>query len=178
MAKIEDRRDALLDKLADHVLSEGLAASTLRPLAKAAQTSDRMLLYYFKDKSDMIAAILEHVAARLVALLDNAIAPNSLALEPLIRALVPVICADRLWPYMRLWLEIAARAAHGDPLYRATGNRIAQGFLAWGAAQLDSPTAQAREADAARLLVMIEGMLLLKSVGLDDAIERAFSTQN
>ena len=43
MARIEDRRALLLGKLADHVLAHGLSASSLRPLAKAAGTSDRML---------------------------------------------------------------------------------------------------------------------------------------
>jgi len=39
-----DRHDALIDWLADHVLAHGLSASSLRPLAKAAGTSGRMLL--------------------------------------------------------------------------------------------------------------------------------------
>lgn len=164
----DDRRAALLDRLADHVLAEGLAGSSLRPLAKAAGISDRMLLYHFRDKAEVIAATLEVVFGRLVAILEDAASPAPLPLNRLIASLPKTLLADRFWPYMRLWLEIASRAGHGDAFYRAIGERLARGFLAWGAAQLDSPTPEARERDAARLLVTMEGMVLLKSVGLDD----------
>ena len=76
--------------------------------------------------------------------------------------------ADAMWPYMRLWLEIASLAARGDAFYRSVGEQIARGFLAWGASQLDSANETERAADAATLLIMTEGMVLLKSVGLDD----------
>jgi AcrR family transcriptional regulator len=162
------RRAELLDRLADHVLAYGLAASSLRPLAKAAQTSDRMLLYYFKDKADIIAATLECVAARIVALLEARRAPVPLPLDALRRELSAVVLSDEFWPFMRVWLEVAAFAAQGDAFYRTLGARIAHGFLQWGAAQLDSATPEAQAADAARLLVALEGMIVLKSVGLED----------
>ena len=168
--KSDDRRAALLDRLADHVLAHGLSASSLRPLAKAAGTSDRMLLYYFPDKAAMITAVLEAVAARMVALLDARKAPDPLPLDTLRPLLARIVFADDLWPYMRLWLEIASLAAFGDPLYRAVGEQLGRGFLAWGAAQLDSPDAAMRASDAAQLLLHIEGMLVLTSVGLTDII--------
>lgn len=170
--KSTDRRSAILDRLADHVLAQGLAGASLRPLAKAAQLSDRMLLYYFKDKAEIIVAVLERIAERLTLRMAAEVT-TPLPLAALQPRLIGVLFADALWPYMRIWLEIAALAAHGDPLYRETGARIGRGFLAWGAAQLDSATPGQREAEAARLLVTIEGMLLLRSVGLDDVGQRA-----
>jgi AcrR family transcriptional regulator len=170
-----DRRAVLLERLANYILAEGLSAASLRPLAKAAQTSDRMLLYYFKDKAEVMAATFEVVFARLVILLEQKTSKIRLPLDQLRVAMSGIIFADNLWPYMRLWLEIAGQSARGDPLYRDIGERIARGFLDWGAAQLDSPTAPAHEIDAARLLISIEGMVVLKSVGLDDVIQKAFS---
>ena len=167
-SKPEARRAAILERLADHVLAQGLSASSLRPLAKAAGMSDRMLLYYFKDKGALIAAILELVAARLATLMSAQAANAPLPLNRLRARLVDVLFADALWPYMRLWLEIASLAARGDPLFRAIGEQIGRGFLAWGAAQLDSTDENARARDAALLLVTIEGMVLLKSIGMDD----------
>ncbi len=173
MAKAEYRRVALLDQLADHVLAHGLSASSLRPLANAAGTSDRMLLYYFPDKDALIAAVLEVVAARLVVLLDARRAPGLLPFAELKRQLLGIVFADDLWPYMRLWLEMASLAALGDPVFRAVGEQLGRGFLAWGAAQLDSADEEAREVEAAQLLVAIEGNLLLRSVGLADVAARA-----
>jgi AcrR family transcriptional regulator len=173
MARVEDRRAVLLDKLADHVLAHGLSASSLRPLAKAAGTSDRMLLYYFPDKDALIAAVLEVVAARMVALLDGRRAAGPLPYEVLKRQLLTIVFADDLWPYMRLWLEMASLAALGDPVFRMVGEQLGRGFLAWGYAQLESADDATREIEAAHLLVAIEGTLLLRSVGLADVAARA-----
>jgi hypothetical protein len=40
--------------------------------------------------------------------------------------------------------------------------------------QLDSPAPQARATDAARLMVAIEGALVLRSLGLQDVVDTAF----
>jgi AcrR family transcriptional regulator len=173
VAKAEDRRAELLERLADHILAHGLSASSLRPLAKAAGTSDRMLLYYFPDKDALIAAVLEVIAARLVGLLDARRATGRLPFDELKRQLLGIVFADDLWPYMRLWLEMASLAALGDPVFRAVGEQLGRGFLAWGAAQLDSADEATREGEAAQLLVAIEGNLLLRSVGLADVAARA-----
>lgn len=142
-------------------------------MAKAAGTSDRMLLYYFPDKDTLIAAVLEIVAARMTALLDAGKAARPLPYADLHAALIRVVFADDLWPFMRLWLEMASLAALGDPVFRTVGEQLGRGFLAWGAAQLDCPDAATREAEAARLLVSVEGTLLLKSVGMGDVAARA-----
>lgn len=167
-----DRLDPLIDKLADHVLAAGLAASSLRPLARAAGTSDRMLLYYFADKDAVIAAALERIAARMIALLAMAAPPRPLAPTALRDHLAPLLADPGVWPFMRVWLDMAARAAQGDAAIRAVGARIGQSFLDWLGCHLDVPEA-ARAGAAARLLIEIEGTVLLASLGLDDAISAA-----
>ncbi|MFF4113597.1 TetR/AcrR family transcriptional regulator [Streptomyces sp. NPDC001714] len=52
------RRD-LLDRVREYVMRNGLADLSLRPLAKALDTSDRMLLYYFGTKERMVAEALD-----------------------------------------------------------------------------------------------------------------------
>ncbi len=164
----ESRRKTIIDLLADHVLDSGLSKASLRPLARAAGLSDRMLLYYFKDKSEIMSAVLARVAERLTDQLSVNKAAKPLPLAALRDKLVAVLFAPDMWPYMRLWLEVAALSARGDPLFRAVGEQLGRGFLAWGAAQLDSPSEQTRARDAAQLLLTIEGVLFLKSIGLDD----------
>lgn len=171
--KADERRGAIIDRLADHVLAHGLAAASLRALAAAAATSDRMLLYYFKDKAEIIGATLACVAARMRPLLDAAARPEPQGFTQLRDALVPLLFDPAAWPYLRVWLELASRSAAGDPIYRAVGEAIGRGFLAWGTTQLAGPTPAARAATAAKLLVTIEGMVVLKSLGLDDAIAMA-----
>ncbi|MER5619160.1 TetR/AcrR family transcriptional regulator [Streptomyces sp. NPDC002215] len=52
------RRD-LLERVRQYVVHNGLADLSLRPLAKALNTSDRMLLYYFGTKEQMITEALD-----------------------------------------------------------------------------------------------------------------------
>jgi AcrR family transcriptional regulator len=166
VAKADDRRNDLLERLADHVLAHGLGASSLRPLAKAAGLSDRMLLYYFKDKDELIQGVLACIVARLTVRLSALVSPNPEPLEELVARLLPHLLSEDFWPYMCVWLEIAALSARGDAFYRAVGGQIGEGFLAWGAAQLASPSPNQTDADAKALLIRIEGSVLLHALGI------------
>jgi AcrR family transcriptional regulator len=55
---MSDRRHDLAEAATDYVLAHGLLDLSLRPLAAALGTSDRMLLYHFKDKNDLVATVL------------------------------------------------------------------------------------------------------------------------
>jgi AcrR family transcriptional regulator len=171
--KAADRRIAIVDTLTDHMLAHGLAASSLRALAKAAGTSDRMLLYYFADKADLVGAALARIAERIVGFMEAQGAREPRDAETVRREVAAIVLSDDLWPYMRIWLELATLSAHGDPLYRGVGEAIGRGFLAWGTAQIDAPDDETRAREAARLLASIEGLVLLKALGLDDVCERA-----
>ena len=161
------RKAALLDDLADFVLDRGLEAASLRPMAQAAGTSDRMLIYHFGDKDSLIAAVIDHVATRLTGLLQARTAPAPLPADRLQPLLLDMSLEDDIWPYLRLWLQIAARAGQGDPFFRAVGGQIGLGFIGWIAAQIDAETDAARQAQAARLFVLVEGLILVRSLGLD-----------
>ncbi len=171
--KNDSRRAAIIEQLTEYVLAEGLSAASLRPLAKAAGTSDRMLLYYFKDKSEIITAVLQGISTQLVTMIGARAATEPLPVDELRKAFAGILFEEALWPYMRIWLEVASRAAMGDPYYRAVGEQIGRGFLEWGKLQLKSESDAQRDIDAARLLVSIEGMLFLKSIGLDDVNAKA-----
>jgi AcrR family transcriptional regulator len=175
-ARSEDRRAAIIDRLADHVLAHGVGASSLRPLAAAAGLSDRMLLYWFKDKAEVMTAAINQTSVRMVALLAARTGTQPLPLAELHGKLVAVLFDDAIWPYQRMWTEIVARAAQGDAFYKAVGEAMGRGFLAWGAAQLDSPTPEQRAADAAKLMVMLEGMVLLRSIGMEDVCREALKS--
>lgn len=173
MSKTLDRRAETLNLVANHVLEFGLAESSLRSLAKAAKTSDRMLLYYFKDKSEIIAATVELIAARMVIRMNDMASSQPLPLQSLLRHLADVLSQEEFRPFTRLWLEIASLASREDPFYRQVGEVIGRGFLAWGASQLERGSTASHDQDSAHLLVMIEGILLLNSIGLADVVQKA-----
>jgi AcrR family transcriptional regulator len=160
----DTRRDALVDHAADYLLAHGIDATTLRPLARASGTSDRMLLYYFPDKQTLLAAAADRVAVRLMTLLDSV--PTAPQTPATLEAHLAAAATDpALAPYLALWLDIAARAARGDTFWRAQGHTIGQGFLAFIATRLALSPSD-RPAAARALLARLEGGILLAAFGL------------
>ena len=64
------RREQLLDAVTDHVLAEGLIGLTLRPVAAALGTSDRMLIYHFGSRDALVSAVVDRASARAVERVD------------------------------------------------------------------------------------------------------------
>lgn len=161
----DSRRLAVLTRMADHVLQTGLRGASLRPLAAAAGTSDRMLLYYFADKDELLTAILAEVARRMLPRLEAAIPPVERPFDALLPAIGAVVRGPEIQPFMQLWLEIAAAAGRGEQPYRAVASQIADGFLVWIQSRLVCETGQDKSLTAARLLALIEGAALLDAIG-------------
>jgi len=57
-------REDLLDRATDHVLAHGLIGLSLRPLAAAIGTSDRMLIYHFGTRDALVSDIVATAGAR------------------------------------------------------------------------------------------------------------------
>jgi AcrR family transcriptional regulator len=162
----DDRREAAIERMADHVLARGLGAATLRPLAAAVGTSDRMLLYYFADKDELLAATLGRVAARMIAQLDGKIPvepprPFAVLLEQTWAALA----SESLRSFMPLWLELASGAARGLQPHRDVAGEIADGFLSWVSIRLQPEDSGEPSSLAPLFLASIEGMYLLEAIG-------------
>jgi AcrR family transcriptional regulator len=169
------RREAAIERMADHVLREGLSGATLRPLAAAAGTSDRMLLYYFADKDEALAETLTRIAMRLTAMLDAALPPGTrLPYYELLATLWAATGTDALRPYMSVWIELAAAAARDVPPHTAIAKGIMSGFAAWAADHLEAPEPQ-RDAQAALLIGTLDGLLLLAAAGRRDLAELALT---
>lgn len=172
MVSRNDQRDRVVALLAAGLLAHGLAETSLRQMATVAGVSDRMLLYYFKDKSELLTAVLSRIAADMAVQLAEAI-PENAALAPrdLLARAIAVTQAKAMRPSMRLWVEIVAAAARGEEPYQAVSAQIAQGFLGWIEARLDGPACDAKRATAAAILAMVDGLALI-NMCMDEAQSR------
>ena len=158
-------KETLLPQLAAHVLEHGLGNASLRPLAKAADTSDRMLIYHFGNKEKLIADVLGHVAATYAAVLDAGVGEE--------RAATRAECANRILaqtrdpmmrPFLILWWEIVAGSARGVPGYREAAEAVMSRLLAWLETRM--PADDPDPVQGARfLLTLIEGAQMLSAVG-------------
>jgi AcrR family transcriptional regulator len=108
-----NRRAAVLAKAADYVLEQGLAGLSLRPLAKALDTSPRMLLYDFESKERLIHEVLAEIRRREASLL-----------EAEVHTLEDVwawIAAPEREPFLRLFFEVYVAGlgkGEAEPLVR------------------------------------------------------------
>jgi AcrR family transcriptional regulator len=115
MSRDTARRAALAEAATDYVLEYGLIGLSLRPLAAALGTSDRMLLYHFDDKDELIATVISACTDRSVALL-HALPPA----KGVRRGVLELWAAMRTAPLdqcSRLYAEAAALGLLGREPY-------------------------------------------------------------
>ena len=171
-------RETLLPKMAMHVLAHGLSSASLRPLAKAAGTSDRMLIYHFGSKATLMDELLEYMALRYAEVLESAFPPGrAVSNGQCLERVMTVTRKPEFQPFLRVWWEAVAGGAAGETQWRDSNGKVMDILLAWIETHL--PADEPDPASTARLmLTIIEGAQMLEAVGRRDiadlAIAKAF----
>ena len=158
-----EQRAAFLAGAVEHVLHEGVADLSLRPLAAALGTSDRMLLYYFGTREQLLVAVLGEVGGRLQEALETALPSGSVPPAELLTALWSALGTPSGEPHLRLYVEVSGLAARGREPFATVARQVAEGWLAWLAARLAVSGDRRRDA-AAGVLAALDGALLLRFV--------------
>ena len=167
-----EQRAALLDGLVEYVLREGVATLSLRPMAAALGTSDRMLLYYFDSRERLLAAVLADVGRRLRTGLEAVTPADRVAPGRLLSSLRAALELDGSEAILRLYVEVSGLASRGREPFRAIAGDIVQDWLSWAEQRLDVPAGQRRSA-AAGVLAVVDGMLLLRFTAGRETSEQA-----
>ncbi|MEF2975885.1 TetR/AcrR family transcriptional regulator [Subtercola sp. YIM 133946] len=103
-----DRRQLLLESIVDFVLENGVAQLTLRGLANAVGSNNRMLLYYFGSREELIIAALAGAEqrfpgmGRMVVLIDD----DSLPVGDRLLEAWAILADPQNLPLHRLFFEI------------------------------------------------------------------------
>lgn len=115
MARDSARREAWTTQATDYVCVHGLIGLSLRPLAAALGTSDRMLLYHFGTKDDLVAAVLQETSERSIRFLVDL--PASADLRAAVHDLWDAWRSSELEPCTRIYVEAAALGLLGREPY-------------------------------------------------------------
>jgi AcrR family transcriptional regulator len=112
------RRDELAEQATDYALEHGLIGLSLRPLAAALGTSDRMLIYHFGSKDALIAAVLDASCRRSVRTIRALPEPPSM--RQAVLDLWDAYEVPQLLRCQRLYVEAAALGLFGREPYAAS----------------------------------------------------------
>jgi len=165
------RRNELLDAVAEYLLQHGLVDLSLRPLARAIETSPRMLLYHFGSKERLVVAALTRAREREMRLFSEW-APNMGADEN------PEQLARRAWawmsdpatePFMRLFFEVYGIALQQPARYAGFLDHAVEDWLTALTEGLeDAGVDRAAARRAATLIVALTRGLLLDLLATGD----------
>lgn len=160
MTRRDEKRAKIVEKLARHVIEAGLGDTGLRRLAEVAGTSDRMLLYYFENKDEILGAVLTRIASGLAESLETILGTGPLAPARVLETIWETLKRDVFANQLRLWLDLSSRASRGDPFFGEPVARIREDWIAWLSGILDAPEAD-KAALAVLMMAAVDGQVVL-----------------
>jgi AcrR family transcriptional regulator len=129
---VTTRREELAEAATDYALEHGLVGLSLRPLAESLGTSDRMLLYHFRDKDDLVTTILRTSNAR--SMRDIRALPPSTDVRTAVLELWRTVSRGDQQRCQRLYVEAAALGLFGREPY---ATEVREANTSWMSALAD-----------------------------------------
>lgn len=160
MSKRDAKRAEIVGKLAAHFIEVGLGDTGVRRLAEVAGTSDRMLLYYFENKEEILAAVLGELGGGFTEVLDAVFGTEPLRPADAVSKIWAMVRDEATAGQLRLWLDLSSRASRGDPFFGAIVEQMAEGWIVWLSGMLDVPAAEKRSL-AELIMSAIDGHMVL-----------------
>jgi len=163
------KRQDLALALGDIVLIEGLDAFALRTAAAHLGTSDRMLIYYFGTKAELVEETLTLLSGRLADSLADIERGVQLSPPALLARGLELIAAPSVRPFMALWAEVVARSGRDETPYPRIARAISDAWIAWILERTVFPETVAPQDGALGLLALINGLAQIEATRQGDA---------
>lgn len=157
MTEKEQKRAQIVAAVSGHLLREGFQNSGLRALARSAGVSDRMVMYYFATKDDLLAAALLNLAHGLADNLQQLLPARHATGAEIIAAVAAAANNPAVRSFLMLWFEIVGLAMRGNSVYRHTATLILDAWAAW----ISDKLGPRRAHQAPAVLAQLEGELML-----------------
>lgn len=163
------RRDELLHAACEYAVEHGLIGLSLRPLAAALGTSDRMLIYHFGSRDRLVSEIIRATIDQSVGIVEQLV-PGA---DPgdAVRRLWQTLQTDPLRSIEDVYIQAAATGLLGEEPYRSAARdanerwcRAVADWFVRGGVPVEDVHRVVRLVDAAFLGLHI-------NVSTDDAVE-------
>ena len=162
----------ILQGALDAVFDDGLSQLTFGRLAKRLGISDRIIVYYFPTKDDLITEVMGAVGLRLQQTLAEAFTTAATDHLDLARTAWPVLAHRDADPIFALFFEANGLAAAGREPYRRVVTGLVGAWVEWLATFFEgAPGARRAESEAA--IALLDGLLLVRQLAGPEAADRA-----
>lgn len=162
----------MLDAAVSAALDEGVSRLTFGRLAKRLGVSDRVIVYYFPTKDDLIGEVLLALGTRLQAALAPTFSVPAVDHVDVVRAAWPMLARTDVDGVFALFFEASGLAAARLEPYSSIVPRMVDGWIEWTAERIEGTPAH-RRSEAAAAVAIIDGLLLLRQVSGPAAADRA-----
>ncbi len=156
-------KTALLERVLEYLLANGVSSFSLRPLADATGTNARMLIYHFGSKEQMIVEALRLAQAKQIAMLSSSPEPAKNT-EAELMSLWQWFTSENFVPFVKLLFEVEMQAINGNALYTEFANQTLDGWVVFVQSRLPGC-----DATTANLIVNAFSGLLLDRLVTNDA---------
>ena len=168
-------KEEILAGALDAALDDGLSRLTFGRLAKRLGISDRIVVYYFPTKDDLIGEVLLAMGLRIQEVLAAAFTEPAEDHLALAKAAWPILARPELDPVFGLFFDANGLAAAGREPYRSLVSQLVEAWIEWAATLLRGTDKQ-RRTEAETVIALIDGLLLLRQLAGPAAANRAATT--
>jgi AcrR family transcriptional regulator len=165
-------KDEILDGAIATALDDGLSQLTFGRVAKRLGIKDRIVVYYFPTKDDLINEVLLALGSQLEAALAQASTTPASDHRELLRVAWPLLARPEVDPVFMLFFEAAGLAAAGREPYRTFVPQLVAGWIGWAADRIHGTPAR-RRSEAAAAIATIDGLLILRQLAGPDPANQA-----
>jgi AcrR family transcriptional regulator len=165
-------KEEILEGALAAAFDDGLSQLTFGRIAKRLGISDRIVVYYFPTKDDLIGEVLYVMGAQLQETLAPTFSTPVAGHVELLRAAWPILAHPQADPVFALFFEAGGLAAIGREPYRSLVPQLVEAWIAW-ASEFISGTPARRRAEAEAAIAVIDGLLLLRQLAGSKVADRA-----
>lgn len=168
-------KETILASALEAALDEGLSQLTFGRLAKRLGISDRIVVYYFPNKNDLIREVLTAMGLEVQQALASAFTTPAEDHTALLRSAWKVLAHPKVDPLFALFFEANGLAAAGREPYKSIVPGLVEVWIVWTSGFFTG-TAKQRRTKAEAAMAMMDGLLLLRQLAGPEAANRAART--
>lgn len=154
--------DEVLAAAVDVALDSGMTGLTFARVAERLGASDRMVVYYFASKAELISAVAGELGAELQSLLAEAFGDEPADADQLLAAAWPVLATKRADRIFAVFFEMMGLASAGQAPYAGLVGVVMNSWADWLAERVKGSRPEIRRQRALSVMARIDGLLLIR----------------